>query len=130
MSVCSFSATIAISATDRSHTEGDHLVHQLPQARPEAGTDVVVFGHSHKTLVERRGGVLYVNPGAAGRTGFHRPQTGAVVRVDEGEGVEARIVELGARQALERRAPMRRAAGPNAKTVIRSRMYAAAGVRW
>src|SRR5437762_1613297 len=51
-----------------------HLVHQLADARPKGGTVVVVTGHSHQGVVERRGNVLYVNPGAAGRTGFHRIQ--------------------------------------------------------
>src|SRR5580765_2406429 len=31
-----------------------------------AGVQVVVSGHSHKPSVERREGVLYVNPGSAG----------------------------------------------------------------
>src|SRR5437764_3677428 len=29
-----------------------HLVHQLPDARPKAGTVVVVTGHSHRAVVE------------------------------------------------------------------------------
>ena len=77
-----------------------HLVHQLPHARPEPGTQVVVFGHSHRTLVEDREGVLYVNPGAAGRAGFHRLQTVALVPVSRKRVAEARIVELGARETL------------------------------
>lgn len=75
-----------------------HLVHQLPHARPAAGTDVVVFGHSHRAVVERRGDVLYVNPGAAGRVGFHRLQTVALIEVARGRIAEARIVELGPRE--------------------------------
>jgi putative phosphoesterase len=84
-----------------------HLVHQLPHARPHDGTDVVVFGHSHRALVERRGERLYVNPGAAGRAGFHRVQTVALLTADRG-AVDARIVELGAREALPRRAVARK----------------------
>src|SRR6266498_6026467 len=41
-----------------------HLVHQLADARPGPETRVVVTGHSHRALIERRGDVLYVNPGA------------------------------------------------------------------
>lgn len=33
-------------------------------------TDVVVFGHSHQYAAERRGGVLYLNPGSCGRRRF------------------------------------------------------------
>jgi putative phosphoesterase len=84
-----------------------HLVHQLPHARPSADTQVVAFGHSHRTIVEQRGDVLYVNPGAAGRAGFHRMQTVALL-VAEGGGVrETRIVELGAREVLARRVARR-----------------------
>jgi hypothetical protein len=83
-----------------------HLVHQLPHARPEAASQVVVYGHSHRPLVERRDGRLYVNPGAAGRAGFHRLQTVALLTIDAGE-IEARIVELGAREVLARRSRSR-----------------------
>jgi putative phosphoesterase len=76
-----------------------HLVHQLPHATPSPETRVVVFGHSHRTLSEDRSGVLYVNPGAAGRVGFHRLQTVAVLAI-EGDAIDARIVELGARETL------------------------------
>jgi hypothetical protein len=76
-----------------------HLVHQLPHACPEPHARVVVYGHSHRALVERRDGRLYVNPGAAGRAGFHRVQTVALLTIDGGD-VDARIVELGPRQSI------------------------------
>jgi putative phosphoesterase len=81
-----------------------HLVHQLSHAKPEPGTRVVAFGHSHKALVEDRRDVLYVNPGAAGRSGFHRLQTVALLRIEREAVAECRIVELGARETLARRA--------------------------
>lgn len=39
---------------------------RLPKqlARVFPGADVYVFGHSHRALIERRGGALFVNPGA------------------------------------------------------------------
>jgi putative phosphoesterase len=86
---------------------GFHLVHQLPHARPHDDTRVVVFGHSHKTLIEDRAGVLYLNPGAAGRAGFHRLQTVALLRVARGVVRETRIVELGPRQPVVRVRPAR-----------------------
>lgn len=79
-----------------------HLVHQLPHAKPAATADVVVFGHSHRTLIEQRERVLYLNPGAAGRVGFHKLQTVALVRIDGSVVAETRIVELGARQVIAR----------------------------
>jgi putative phosphoesterase len=63
---------------------------QMPEPRP----DVAICGHSHMALVERAGGVLFVNPGAAG-TGrrFGRPQTLAILRLAGGQA-EADIIEL------------------------------------
>ena len=46
-----------------------YMLHDLKQLDlvPEAtGIHVVVAGHSHKSLVEERRGVLYLNPGSAG----------------------------------------------------------------
>jgi putative phosphoesterase len=75
-----------------------HVVHQLPHARPPEGARLVVFGHSHRTLIEEREGVLYLNPGAAGRAGFHRLQTVAVLECARGRPSGARIIELGPRE--------------------------------
>jgi putative phosphoesterase len=58
-----------------------------------AGVHVVVSGHSHKPLVEERGGVLYVNPGSSGPRRFKLPIAVAELLID-GSSVSARIVEL------------------------------------
>jgi putative phosphoesterase len=58
-----------------------------------AGVDVVVSGHSHKPLVEERGGVLYVNPGSAGRRRFKLPISVGELLID-GREVSPRVVEL------------------------------------
>jgi len=47
-----------------------------------AGFGVVVSGHSHKPASAERGGVLFVNPGSAGRRRFKLPVT--VGRLDLG----------------------------------------------
>ena len=85
-----------------------HLVHRLQDASPPPGTEVVVTGHSHVALAERRGAILYVNPGAAGRAGFHRLQTVALLELAP-DGAEAAIVELGPRLA---QTPPRRPTAP------------------
>ena len=73
-----------------------HVVHHVIDAQPLPQTQVVVFGHSHVVLNEHRGGLLYLNPGAAGRRGFHRLQTVALLRIEDGR-VEATLRELGPR---------------------------------
>jgi putative phosphoesterase len=57
------------------------------------GARVVVFGHSHKPLVEERGGVLLVNPGSAGPRRFKLPIAVGELLIARG-AVTARIVEL------------------------------------
>jgi uncharacterized protein len=79
-----------------------HLVHQLPHATPSPATQVLVFGHSHKNLIERRGNILYVNPGAAGRVGFHKLQTVALMNIDHASIADTTIITLGPRQPIAR----------------------------
>ena len=73
-----------------------HVLHDLADLAidPEAaGIDVVVTGHSHRPKVERRGGVLYVNPGSAGPVRFTLPVSVAVMQI-VGRDVNVRVVEL------------------------------------
>jgi hypothetical protein len=60
---------------------------------PHAGCDVIVAGHSHRPLVERRDGVLFVNPGSAGPRRFKLPVTVGRLEI-RGAEVQARIVEI------------------------------------
>jgi uncharacterized protein len=66
---------------------GDRLIfvlHDLKtlQIDPVAlGIDVVVSGHSHVPKIETVGGVLYLNPGSAGRRRFRLPITLATLDV-------------------------------------------------
>lgn len=64
---------------------------KVAAAYPAAG--LVVFGHSHRPVIERVGGVLAVNPGSAGRRRFRDPVTVALAEVQGGE-VSARLVPL------------------------------------
>ena len=54
---------------------------------------VVVSGHSHRPLAERRGAVLYLNPGSAGPRRFKLPISIAELRI-EGCAITPRLVEL------------------------------------
>src|SRR3989442_15985700 len=61
-----------------------HLVHRLIDAAPGPDARVVVYGHSHKALLAEQEGMLWVNPGATGRVGFHQRVTLALLRVENG----------------------------------------------
>lgn len=58
---------------------------------PEAG--LVVFGHTHRPVIERVGSVWAVNPGSAGGRRFDLPVTVAVAEL-AGGGVDVEIVKL------------------------------------
>lgn len=65
-----------------------HVLHDLKQMDIDplaAGVDVVIAGHSHKPKVERRDGVLYVNPGSAGPRRFSLPISLALLELNDGQ---------------------------------------------
>jgi putative phosphoesterase len=70
-----------------------HDLGALPIDPAAEGVRVVVSGHSHKPCVDERGGVLYVNPGSAGRRRFSLPIALGELLVD-GAHVTARIETL------------------------------------
>lgn len=75
----------ALPATEAVRV-GPHVLwvlHDISQLDldPAAGFAAVIYGHSHRVCVERRGGVLYLNPGSAGPRRFTLPVTVARLRV-------------------------------------------------
>lgn len=59
--------------------------------------DVFICGHSHILQVERvpqLGGMLFVNPGAAGQHGFHQVKTCVRLFVENGKPQRAEVVHL------------------------------------
>jgi putative phosphoesterase len=70
-----------------------HDVKQLDLKPEAAGIAAVVFGHSHSPLIERRRGVLFLNPGSAGPRRFQLPVTVASLEIGS-DTLDARIIEL------------------------------------
>jgi uncharacterized protein len=70
-----------------------HDLSQLDLDPQAAGVHVVVSGHSHRPLVERRDGVLFVNPGSPGPRRFKLPIAAGELIV-KGARVSARVVEF------------------------------------
>jgi putative phosphoesterase len=70
-----------------------HDIKELDIDPAAAGVRVVVSGHSHRPGRTERGGVLYINPGSAGRRRFSLPISAAELIID-GEQVRSRIVTL------------------------------------
>ena len=66
---------------------------RLDDERP----DVFVCGHSHILRVERvakLGRMLFINPGAAGRQGFHQVKTCLRLVIEDGHAKQAEVVHL------------------------------------
>nr|WP_229516976.1 metallophosphoesterase family protein [Massilia oculi] len=73
-----------------------YVIHDLKQLDIDpaaAGMRVVVAGHSHRPSCQQRGGVLYVNPGSAGRRRFTLPVSIGALLVEE-EEVSVRLETL------------------------------------
>lgn len=73
-----------------------YMLHDLGQLdlKPQAaGFGVVVHGHSHQPQIEERNGVLYFNPGSAGRRRFKLPVSVGRLMI-EARKVRAELMEL------------------------------------
>jgi putative phosphoesterase len=64
------------------------LTTHLPEPRP----DIFIYGHSHIPALEQHGGVLFLNPGAAGKPRFGRQPSLALLEL--GDEASARIIML------------------------------------
>jgi putative phosphoesterase len=73
-----------------------HVLHDMKELDVSCARlpfQVVVAGHSHRPEVAERDGVLFVNPGSAGRQRFSLPVTLAYLEITAGTA-RARIFEL------------------------------------
>ena len=77
----------------RVHVSHGHELGSPTPARLAAryDADVIVYGHTHRPLIEHVGGVLVVNPGAAGPARFGLRPSVAILDLP---GREARLVSL------------------------------------
>jgi uncharacterized protein len=61
------------------------VLHDLKTLRLDpvaAGIDVIISGHSHVPKIDEIDGVLYLNPGSAGRRRFRLPITLATIEIE------------------------------------------------
>lgn len=68
---------------------------ELYDTRP----DLFVSGHSHilKVMFDKHLGCLHINPGAAGKSGFHQVRTLVRFAIDGKTITDMEVIELGAR---------------------------------
>ena len=89
---------LALPATEvvSVHKRLVYLLHSLADLdlNPAvAGFSMVVSGHSHKPLVRRKDGVLYVNPGSIGPRRFKLPISFALAAVGS-QAIDVRFEEV------------------------------------
>jgi putative phosphoesterase len=70
-----------------------HDLHGLDLDPAEAGFKGVISGHSHYPTVNKKHGVLYVNPGSAGPRRFTLPITVALLRI-QGHSLDTQILQI------------------------------------
>jgi uncharacterized protein len=66
------------------HAPHDALAARLAREKP----DVVVFGHTHKPFCKMLNGVLFLNPGYAGKARFNLPRSVAILETTPKLAVE------------------------------------------
>jgi putative phosphoesterase len=70
-----------------------HELESLDLDPSAAGFTAVVYGHSHRPRVQRKGDVLYVNPGSAGPRRFSLPVAVARLTLND-DSLDCELVEL------------------------------------
>lgn len=73
-----------------------YLIHDLERLDLDpvaAEMAAVIYGHSHRPSIERRDGVLYLNPGSAGPRRFTLPVSVARLRISGGD-LDVELIEL------------------------------------
>lgn len=70
-----------------------HILEELDVDPAAAGISAVVYGHTHRPLVEERAEILFVNPGSCGPRRFDLPVTVARMRIASG-GLQVRVIPL------------------------------------
>ena len=62
--------------------------------------DIFICGHSHILQVkkDRKNDWLFINPGAAGKLGFHKTRTMLTLEINDGTINHPQVIELGDRQ--------------------------------
>lgn len=71
-----------------------YMIHDVKEmGSTPARCQAVVAGHSHRPLIEKRQGILFLNPGSAGPRRFKLPICVAWLTV-RGTEINARLIEL------------------------------------
>ncbi|HNW81442.1 MAG TPA: metallophosphoesterase family protein [bacterium] len=62
---------------------------EINECRP----DLVVYGHTHMPVIEKKDGIFFINPGSLGKDGLTGHKTYAIVEIDKSKIVSAEIFD-------------------------------------
>jgi putative phosphoesterase len=71
-----------------------HDLHRLVIDPAAEGFHAVISGHSHKPVVEKKNGVVFLNPGSAGPRRFRLPISLARCEI-QGSSIRTELIDLG-----------------------------------
>jgi putative phosphoesterase len=76
-----------------------HYDRRVMPAIYENPPDIFICGHSHiaRVMHDKKAGFLYINPGAAGYSGFHKFMTAIRFQIDGKDIHDLELIELGER---------------------------------
>lgn len=73
-----------------------YVLHDVNRLKPQPDTtvyDAVISGHTHRPTVEKKHGVLYINPGSAVQPRFGYPPSVALLEI-KNNTIHTRLIEL------------------------------------
>ncbi|AZQ63021.1 metallophosphoesterase [Flammeovirga pectinis] len=74
------------------------LKKRLDELKPK----IFICGHSHilKVIPDQSRNLIHINPGAAGKHGFHKMRTLIKLTIEDGKPKDLKVIELGERASL------------------------------
>jgi putative phosphoesterase len=77
----------------------NHYDHSIADSIKSNPPNLFISGHSHilKVIFDKKHQLLHINPGAAGKNGFHEIRTMVRFSIDKKNITDLEVVELGAR---------------------------------
>lgn len=79
---------------DRALVGADPFAPDAAGTPPRTGERVIVFGHSHRPLAEKRSSVLWFNPGSAGPRRFSLPVSLGRLVIEDGRVRRRQLLRL------------------------------------
>ena len=75
-----------------------YLVHKPPRSNSdfakEKRPEIVIHGHTHHVRNEKRGGILYLNPGSAGNARVAHNPTVMLVEINKNTDIRVEIIQI------------------------------------